>query len=109
MHVFVSLCLTVLLFEEISGQFFTKTTNSIPRMGRSDKSLPNLVRRVARTLFLVIKMVGEYDQDGNGELNPEELMDIPFIQSAIRKSFEGKEMKGQYPFQDCSIHISKAY
>ncbi|GIY28402.1 uncharacterized protein CDAR_388691 [Caerostris darwini] len=79
------------------AQFFTKTTNSIPRLGRSDQSLlPNLVRHVAKQLHFVIKMINENDKDGNGELNAEELMDAPFIQNVMKSELEAIELRGQY-------------
>ncbi|KFM76728.1 hypothetical protein X975_12135, partial [Stegodyphus mimosarum] len=95
------LCASLVVFFAhltVNGQFFTKTGSSIPRMGRrSDSALPNLVRRIARTLRFVVEMVQEYDQDSNGELNPEELMGIPFIQNAVRNYLDERELRGQYP------------
>ncbi|KAF8785004.1 uncharacterized protein LOC129959106 isoform X1 [Argiope bruennichi] len=100
-EVFFCFCVAYLLVitKETDAQFFTKTTNSIPRLGRSDQMpslLPNLVRRVAKQLHFVIKMVNDNDKDGNGELNAEELMDSPFIQNAVKNELEARELRGQY-------------
>ncbi|KFM76245.1 hypothetical protein X975_04894, partial [Stegodyphus mimosarum] len=94
-HILLCTCLVMCFAHcKVKGQFFTKTANSIPRMGRrSDSTLPNLVRRIARTLRFVVDMVQQYDQDENGELNPEELMDIPFIQNAIRNYLDKRELQ----------------
>ncbi|KAF8785003.1 uncharacterized protein LOC129959106 isoform X2 [Argiope bruennichi] len=97
-EVFFCFCVAYLLVitKETDAQFFTKTTNSIPRLGRSDQMpslLPNLVRRVAKQLHFVIKMVNDNDKDGNGELNAEELMDSPFIQNAVKNELEARELR----------------
>lgn len=41
-------------------------------------------------------MVEKYDEDGNGELNPEELMDVPLVQNAVKSYMEEQELRGQY-------------
>ncbi|KAG8185365.1 hypothetical protein JTE90_023111 [Oedothorax gibbosus] len=69
-------------------------------MGRSVKTLPNLVHRVARTLHFVIQLVEQHDIDGNGELDPEELMEVPFIQNAAKNFYESKD--GSTPYLDGS-------
>ncbi|CAL1276338.1 unnamed protein product [Larinioides sclopetarius] len=97
-QIFFCFCI-YLLTSETQGQFFTKTTNSIPRLGRSDQMpsmFPDLVRRVAKELHFVIKIVNENDRDGNGELNAEELMDSSFIRNAVKNELEARELRGQY-------------
>ncbi|GBL88468.1 hypothetical protein AVEN_159065-2 [Araneus ventricosus] len=102
-EIFFCFCVYLLIMaRETEPQFFTKTTNSIPRLGRSDQMpqmpslLPNLVRRVATELHFVIKMVNDNDRDGNGELNAEELMDSSFIRNAVKNELEARELRGQY-------------
>ncbi|GFQ69726.1 uncharacterized protein TNCT_711751 [Trichonephila clavata] len=41
-------------------------------------------------------MVNEYDRDSNGQLDAEEIMDIPFIQNAVKSEIEARELRGQY-------------
>ncbi|GFU20884.1 uncharacterized protein NPIL_388562 [Nephila pilipes] len=79
----------------IGAQFFTKTTNSIPRLGKKSEThlYPNLVRRVAKQLHFIINMVNDYDRDSNGQLDAEEIMDIPFIQNAVKSEIEAKELR----------------
>ncbi|GBL88469.1 hypothetical protein AVEN_159065-1 [Araneus ventricosus] len=99
-EIFFCFCVYLLIMaRETEPQFFTKTTNSIPRLGRSDQMpqmpslLPNLVRRVATELHFVIKMVNDNDRDGNGELNAEELMDSSFIRNAVKNELEARELR----------------
>ncbi|XP_015931131.1 uncharacterized protein [Parasteatoda tepidariorum] len=87
------LCIVLIFIShQCSSQFFTKIANSIPRMGKRYE-LPAVIRKVAKTLRFVIETVETYDKDGNGELNPEELMDVPVIQNAVRNFIENKDSR----------------
>ncbi|XP_023226719.1 uncharacterized protein LOC111627383 [Centruroides sculpturatus] len=75
------------------GQFFTKTTNSIPRMGRRSEISNMQQNRLNRSLRYLMSMVEGYDSDRNGHLSAEELLNIPFVQMAVENLLSAKNEK----------------